>query len=306
MPLDPQTVDFLKLFEELGVPPFSDLSPTEARSWFGRPVDLENQRHVDHVEDRTIAGPGGDLDVRVFRHGSQAAQPLVVFFHGGGWVLGDLDSHDETCRHICLDVGAVVVAIDYRLAPEAQFPAAVDDCLAGLLWAVAQAADLGADPARVAVMGDSAGGNLAAVVALEARDRGVDLRHQVLLYPVTDTDFDRSSYVENAEGYLLTTPTMQWFWDHYAPEAEQRADWRAAPILAELAGVCPATVLTAEFDPLRDEGAAYAKALAAAGVDTTYEMYPGMVHGFYGNHLLVDRASDAQVAIAATLKAALA
>ncbi len=306
MPLDPQTVDFLKLFEELGVPPFSELSPAEARSWFGRPVDLETQRPVDHVKDRTIAGPCGNLDVRVFRHGSETAQPLVVFFHGGGWVLGDLDSHDETCRHLCLDVGAVVVAVDYRLAPEAQFPAAVDDCIAGLIWAVSQAADLGADPGRVAVMGDSAGGNLAAVAALEARDRGIELRHQVLLYPVTDTDFNRPSYVENAEGYLLTTPTMKWFWDHYAPEAEQRADWRAAPILADLAAVCPATVITAEFDPLRDEGAAYAKALEEAGVDTTYEMYPGMVHGFYGNHLLVDRARDAQLSIAATLRAALA
>lgn len=306
MPLDPQVQVLLDAVAELGVPDFDQLTPEQARSLYDRPQEPDTIRPVDHIEDRFVPGPDGDVRVRIYRDGDAVDQPLVVFFHGGGWVIGNLDSHDRVCRHTCLDAGAVVVAVDYRLAPEHPFPAAIDDAGAAFRWAVEHAAELGADPSRIAVMGDSAGGNLAAVVALEARDNDIELRHQVLVYPVTDAEFDRPSYLRNADGKLLTRTGMRWFWDAYVPDIDQREMWRCAPIYADLEGVCPATVITAEFDPLCDEGTEYVTALRAAGVDVHHEQYDGMTHAFYGRDLEIDRARDAQLSMAGALRHALA
>lgn len=302
MPLDAQTKLMLDAMAQLDLPDITTVPIAEGRARYTRATDPAAGQPVDHVADHTI---NEHVTVRSYRHGSDTAQPLIVFFHGGGWVLGNFDTHDAVCRHLCRDVGAVVVAVDYRLAPETPFPGAVDDSFAGLQWAIANASELGADPTRVAVAGDSAGGNLAAVVALQARDAGIELKHQALIYPVTDAEFDRQSYLDNAEGYMLTRSTMRWFWDMYVPDIDMRENWRAAPIYADLAGVCPATVITAEFDPLRDEGAEYAKALRAAGVDAHHEQYDGLIHGFYGNHMIVHRALDAHASVAGALKQAL-
>ena len=237
---------------------------------------------VARVEERMIPGPAGEMLVRIYWPEAAAPAPLVVFFHGGGFVLCSLDTHDELARGLCQGAGAVVVSVDYRLAPEAPYPAAADDCYAALVWAVAHASELGADGARVAVAGDSAGGNLAAVTALRARDLGGPaLRHQCLIYPVTDCRFDTPSYIENAEGYFLTAESMRWFWSHYLQDMGRAAEPYASPLRApSLAGLPPTLVITAEYDPLRDEGEHYASALSAAGVPTTLRRYDGMIHGF--------------------------
>ena len=305
MTIDPQVQVLLDALEQFGLPDFSDLEPEQARALYGTPADPDTIPHVDHVEDRSVPGPAGDIAVRVYRHGDATDQPLVVFFHGGGWVIGDLDSHDRVCRLTCLDAGVVVVAVHYRRAPEDPYPAATDDSVAAMKWAIEHAAELGADGSRVAVMGDSAGGNLAAVAALEARDAGIELRHQALVYPVTDAEFDRPSYLRNAEGKLLTRAAMRWFWDAYVPDLDEREQWRVAPIYADLAGVCPATVITAEYDPLCDEGEDYVAALRSAGVEVHHERYDGMIHAFYGRDLEIDMARTAQLSIAGALKQAL-
>ncbi len=237
---------------------------------------------VARIEERMIPGPAGDLLVRIYWPEGEGPAPLVVFFHGGGFVLCSLDTHDELARGLCRGAGAVVVSVDYRLAPEAPYPAAADDCYAALVWSVEHASELGADGSRVAVAGDSAGGNLAAVTALRARDLGSPaLRHQCLIYPVTDCRFDTPSYIENAEGYFLTAESMRWFWSHYLQDMGRAAEPYASPLRApSLAGLPPTLVITAEYDPLRDEGEHYAKALVEAGVSTTLRRYDGMIHGF--------------------------
>ena len=237
---------------------------------------------VARVEDRAIPGPAGDLRVRIYWPEASGPRPLVVFFHGGGFVLCSLDTHDELARGFCREAEAVVVSVDYRLAPENPYPAAADDCYAALVWAVANAESLGADPARVAVAGDSAGGNLAAVTALRARDLGGPaLRHQCLIYPVTDSRCDTPSFAENADGYFLSAEAMRWFWSHYLQDAARGDEPYASPLRApDLSGLPPTLVITAEYDPLRDEGERYAAALAAAGVVTELRRYDGMIHGF--------------------------
>jgi acetyl esterase len=232
---------------------------------------------------------------------------LVVYYHGGGWVLGDLETHDATCRRLANASDCIVVAVDYRLAPEHKFPAAVEDCYAAALWAAENAASLGVDAARVAVAGDSAGGNLAAVVSLLAKQRGgPPLAHQALIYPVTDFDFQRPSYQENAEGYLLTRQAMEWFWRQYLNDDAEGADPLASPLRApDLRGLPPATVITAEYDPLRDEGEVYAERLAQAGVPTTCVRYLGQIHGFISLEHLLPAGRQALLALGATLRAAL-
>ena len=232
--------------------------------------------------------------------------PAVVYFHGGGHVIGSLDTHDAIVRALCEGSGAVVASVDYRMGPEHRFPAAADDCFAALQWVHATAAELGIDAGRIAVAGDSAGGNLAAVVALMARDRdGPRLALQALIYPVTDYSLTADSYRRYSSGCGRLTPeAMRWFQGHYLRSVADAADWRASPLQAKLAGVAPAVVVTAEFDVLHDEAVAYAEALRAAGVAVDYRDFPGMIHGFLGMAPAVDAATEAQRYIAAALRKA--
>jgi acetyl esterase len=229
---------------------------------------------------------------------------MLVYFHGGGWVIGSLDTHDNSCRTLANSTGAIVVSIDYRLAPEHKFPAPLEDCYAAASWVVANAASLGGDAERVAIGGDSAGGNLTAAVALMARDKGGPrFTHQLLVYPVTDAACDTRSYVENAEGYFLTKVSMLWFWNHYLRERLDGENPYASPLRAEdLKGLPPATVLTAEYDPLRDEGEQYGARLKEAGVPTRITRYDGMIHGFFGMGDVLPQAKDAMREAAAALR----
>jgi acetyl esterase len=232
--------------------------------------------------DRTIPGPGGDLRVRVYTPDLPGVLPVIVYFHGGGWVLYDLDTFNPICRDLANAAGAVVVAVAYRLAPEHPFPAAVDDAYATVRWVADHAAQIGGDGSRVAVAGDSAGGNLSAVTALRCRDEGAPtLAFQLIINPVTDCDLDTDSYHEFADGLFLTRDQMRWYWDHYLPDPAARTHPWASPLRADdLSGLPPAIVYTAENDPLRDEGEAFAARLAAAGVPTIARRVPGVIHGF--------------------------
>jgi acetyl esterase len=229
-----------------------------------------------------VPGPAGEIPIRVYTPAGDGPKPVIMYFHGGGWVIGDLDVCDNPVRRIANRTGAVVVSVDYRLAPEHTYPAAFDDCYAATAWVSEHAAELGGDPARIATCGDSAGGNLAAAVAIAARDRqGPPLAAQLLIYPVTDFNFTTGSYEENGDGYLLTKGSMQWFWAHYLGAQELGKDPFACPARADnLVGLPPTFIATAEFDPLRDEGEAYAATLRAAGVHVTAKRYDGMLHGF--------------------------
>jgi acetyl esterase len=266
------------------------------------------------VEDRTFPGPAGAVPVRIYRPVTPAdgeAQPALVWFHGGGWVLGSINSADPVCRELAAASGAVVVSVGYRLAPEHPHPAGFEDCYAALEWVHADAAALGIDPARLAIGGDSAGGNLAAVVALAARDRqGPATRLQLLVYPVTDARLSYPSVQQNGTGYLLTADTLRWFVELYLGAHHEHGDPQdpyVSPIYAgDLRGLPPAFVITAEFDPLRDEGEAYCLRLQQAGVDASYCRYDGMIHLFFGMTELVDRARLAIEEAAAALAAALA
>jgi len=295
--LDPQVRALLAQFE--GKPPLHVLPVDVARRGFNATTtSMIPPGPPVRSEDRTIDGPGGSLPLRIYRPAAEAAaRPLVVYFHGGGWVVGDLDTHDPVCRALCAGAEAVVVSVDYRLAPEHRFPAAPDDCEAATRWAIAHAASLGADPSRAVLAGDSAGGNLATVVALRLRDSdGPRPAGQLLLYPVTDHyDAAYGSYDTFAEGYGLTRAAMQWFWDHYlgAP-ADASLSAHAAPMRAsDLRGLPPALVLTAGHDVLRDEGEVYAQRLRAAGVDAVLDRHGPMHHGFFSWCGVLDGADRA-------------
>src|SRR5262245_51006260 len=289
-------------------PQLHELPVAQARAFFDQMQLPRPDVKIAAVEDRRIPGPGGEIPVRIYRPEASGVLPALVYFHGGGWVIGSIETHDGSCRDLANRVGCVVVSVEYRLAPEHRYPAAAEDCFAATKWVAENAAALGVDPKRIAIGGDSAGGNLTAAVALMARDRrGPALRFQLLVYPVTDADFGRASYRENAEGYLLTTKAMEWFWGHYVPDAAQRREAYAAPLRAkDLAGLPPAFVLTAEYDPLRDEGEAFAKRLQEAGVRTTLKRYDGAIHGFFAMGLLAEVARTAVSDAAAALRSALA
>jgi acetyl esterase len=284
MPLDPHLAALLEFLSSAGTQPMHEGTPEAARAGFRTlTVDLRDPASlppVKSVEDVTVAGGEGDLPARVFRPDLAGPLPTIVLLHGGGFVIGDLDTHDVTARTLANGCEAVVVSVDYRLAPEHPFPAAVEDALAATRWVADHLPELGGDD-RLAVAGDSAGGNLAAVVAQVFRDEGLPLAGQLLLYPVSDmTGGDYASYTENAEGYFLDVATMAWFQQQYAAHVEDRADPRLSPLHGDLTGVAPAVVVTAEFDPLRDDGLAYAAALEAADVPVTVRTFPGMIHGF--------------------------
>jgi len=309
MPLDPQSKFLLDQLAAQGGPQLHELTPAQARQMFEAMRIPAPGESVAAIEDLRLPGPAGEIPARVYSpEGAAAPSGALVYFHGGGWVIGSLETHDNLCKALANRSAARVVSVDYRLAPEHRWPAAAEDCYAAACHVAERGAALGIDGARLAVAGDSAGGNLAAVVALLARERGGPrLRHQVLIYPVTDHDFERASYRENGEGYFLTTDAMRWFWDHYVPERGRRDDWSAAPLRAEkLAGLPPATVITAEYDPLRDEGEAYAARLREAGVPTTLSRYDGQIHGFVSMLDLLDAGRRAADQIGVTLRDALA
>jgi acetyl esterase len=274
----------------------------DARVFSGRRIE------VGAVADLTIPGPAGDIPARLYEPPVPAkTSPLIVFLHGGGHVIGDLDTHDQPCRFLARETPASVLAVAYRLGPEHPFPAAVDDALAAFRWAHAEASTLGADPARIAVAGDSAGGNLAAVVAqLAAADGGPEPAFQALIYPVIDYSSNRRSYELFGEGFFLTAREMDWFRENYFASDAERSDPRASPILADdLAGVAPAFVLSCGFDPLRDEAEDYAARLTEAGVETTLRRESDLVHGFVNAVGLGGRAREAMAGIAAAIRAGL-
>jgi acetyl esterase len=299
MPVDPDIRRALEVREELGGEPLSAGTPQQARRAF-REVTLELRDPaqlpaVADLRETTVPGPEGPLAARVYRPegAGDAPLPTLVFFHGGGWLFGDLDTHELQARSLCREVGAVVLSVAYRLAPEDPFPAAVQDALAATRWAAEHVGELGADPDRLAVAGDSAGGNLATVVARLARDDGPPLAAQLLIYPVTETHGEHGSRVEFAEGYYLTRQDMEWFERHYEGVANP-ADPDISPLrAADLSGLAPAFVVTAEYDPLRDEGEAYASALQAAGVPVVRRRFDGMIHGFFGFALTSPAAAQA-------------
>ena len=316
--LHPQTKALLALIEQRGVPPLHTLSPADARRTYleRRHITQPKAPEVAAVEPLQAHGPHGVIPLRLYRPvsavpqlaGAPAAMPVLVFFHGGGWVIGDLDSHDTLCRELANGAGIVVVAVDYRMAPEHRFPAAVDDCLAATRWVHTHAAELGLDPARMAVGGDSAGGNLAAVVSLVVReDAQLKLAYQLLIYPATDQRRTAASHALNGQGYLLTQDTMAYFHDHYITQPEHDTDWRASPLLhANLAKLPPALVLTAGYDPLRDEGLQYAQALTEAGNRATHLCFERQIHGFILMGRVIDEANAAVAICAAELRRELA
>ncbi|MBV9293641.1 MAG: alpha/beta hydrolase [Frankiales bacterium] len=289
MPLDPDIQTVLSALAAAGAPPMSSGTPEAARQAFRfMTVDLRRPESVVAVKetaDVTIPTEHGGIPARIYRPDSAAESlPTVVFIHGGGFVIGDIETHDNQARSICAQAEAVVVSIDYRLAPEAPWPAAVEDAHVAVRWAADSIDSLGGDADRLAVAGDSAGGNLSAVVALLCREDGPRLAAQFLIYPATDlgADSEWQSRVDNAEGYFLTADEMTWFLHNYAGESADASDPRLSPLRApSLAGLPPAVVVTAEFDPLRDEGNAYADALREAGVRVDHKCYDGMIHGFF-------------------------
>lgn len=282
MPLDPQAKTLIDLIDSTGAFELTPETPPEQlRTLFEAMLVPENIA-IARVEDRMIPGPAGEIPVRIYQPDTDTPAPALVYYHGGGWVIGSLETHDGACRAFADALDAVVVSIDYRLAPEHPFPAPVDDAVAALEWVHEHSPELGIDPSRIAVAGDSAGGNLAAVVAQVARDEsGPPICFQLLIYPVTDHEFDSRSMNDNAEGYFLTREAMRWFYSHYLTDPSEGANPRVSPIRASnLAGLAPAFVITAEFDPLRDQGVAYAAAMQAAGTEVDGRTYDGMFHGF--------------------------
>lgn len=305
MSLHPGIVAWLDLLKDL--PPTHTLPVADVRAaGAARLALLPPPPAVGRVADRELPGPRQPIRVRVYTPFGIGPFPLTIYFHGGGFVLGNLDSHDGVCRHLCLNSGSVVMAVDYRLAPEHPFPAAPDDCYAATLWAGQHAGEIGGDGKRFAVVGDSAGGNLAAVVSLRVRDEGGPrLCAQLLNCPVVDYDMERPSYAANADGYFLTRDTMRWFDHHYLKRPEDRRHPHAAPIRAkDLSHLPPAYVLTAQYDPLRDEGEEYASKLAAVGVPVVTKRYSNMIHAFPGLLLnVVPEATEELAAFGAWLKA---
>ncbi|WP_148680529.1 alpha/beta hydrolase [Halovivax ruber] len=300
--LDPELAAVVADIQAAGVPQWSALSVASARRIEDEVFSGGASPDLRTVRDLRIDGPGGDLSIRVYRP-DRENPPTLVFTHGGGWTLGTLDSSDNICRELASRAGALVLSVDYRLAPEHPFPAATDDAYAALQWAAAHAAELGGDPDRLGVVGTSAGGNLAAASAIRARDAGFDLDGQFLLYPMTDRRFDRPSYDEHGDGPLLTEADVRWFWDQYLRSpVDEHNPFATVCRTPDLAGVAPATVVTAGHDVLRDEGAAYAERLADHGVAVDHDHYPSMTHGFLSLTDSVSRADEAMDALAEAIR----
>lgn len=309
MPLDPQARRLLQQIAQIDLKPIQQLSPQEARDQMllGSRF-LAAVEPVHAVEDLVIEGPAGPVPLRIYRPREAAALPALLFLHGGGWMMGSVQTHDSYCRSLCLRADAIVVSVEYRLAPEHKFPAGLEDAYAAALWLNANARRLGVQHDRIAVGGDSAGGNLAAATALLARDRGAPpLCFQLLIYPVLDYRFDTASYLENASGYHLTREDMLWTWRQYLGNELDGYSPLASPLQAEdLSRLPAALVITAQYDPLRDEGSAYARRLSEAGVPVIYRCYDGMIHGFVRRMNQFDRARTALDDVAGALRSAFA
>jgi acetyl esterase len=308
--LDPDARALLDLMVQRGVPPTHTMTPTDARRFYRerRAVTQPEPMAIAEVRDLRAETPGGVVPLRLYRPAAAPARaPALVYYHGGGWTIGDLDTHDVLCRELAERAACVVVAVDYRLAPEHRFPAAVDDSLGAARWVHANAAALGIDASRLALGGDSAGGNLATVTAIGLRDSAVRPVFQLLIYPATDMRAIAPSHQTNAQGYLLTADSVAYYRGHYIAEVRQHDDWRASPLLhADLSKLPPALVLTAGFDPLRDEGIEYAQRLTQAGNRATHISFERQIHGFILMGRVIDEANAAVATCAAQLKAALA
>ncbi|HEX5096274.1 MAG TPA: alpha/beta hydrolase [Acidimicrobiia bacterium] len=290
MPLHPQAEVMLGAMSGAGFDLGPGADPADVRAVIDGMLGAAPGPPVHRTEDRAA----GSVPIRVYWPSDDAGLPILVWFHGGGWVIGSLDTHDGTCRNLCNDAGVIVVSVDYRLAPEHKFPAAVDDCVAAWTWVNEHAAELGGDNTRVALGGDSAGGNLAAVVSLIAREERLPVPAlQLLVYPVTDYEFESPSMVDNATGYFLEAEGMRWFFGHYGRSGADYDDWRCCPLRAADHSSLPrAVVITAEFDPLRDQGEAYGRRLQQSGCDVEILRVDGVFHGFFGMHAFLDPAQQ--------------
>lgn len=283
--IDPEIVQHIQRVQAV-LSSAHKLPATEAREQLGDlRLTAEEQLPVHEVTELSIPATHGSIPCRIYKPNANTLLPAILWFHGGGWVFGDLDSADHTCRDLAVQSNCMVISVDYRLAPEHPYPAAFEDGCTALQWLMSHATEIGANPQKLAIGGDSAGGNLAACVCIASRDsiatESIALRYQLLVYPVVEACFTHPSYVSNADGYLLTRNMMEWFWNKYVPNTELRNDWQVAPLNATLAGLPPAWVLTAAYDPLRDEGIKYARALAEAGVEVSTKEFDDAVHGFF-------------------------
>ena len=307
--LDPQAQALMQLMIEKGVPPVNTLTPLEARASYRsrRSFTQPDAPEVHQVENKMVVHMGMNLPVRVYHPQSAKlnhALPALVYLHGGGWTIGDLDTHDVLCRSLCLQAEVVVVSVDYRLGPEQPFPAAYEDTLAAFHWTVENANELGIDASRIAIGGDSAGGNLSAAACLGLRGQVVQPAFQLLIYPATIMWQDTASYHANGTGYMLTKESIAYYTENYLRNREDAQDWRASPQLAEShADLPPALVMTAGFDPLRDEGLMYADALSNAGVPTQYICFERQIHGFITMGRIMQEANTAVTLCASVLKA---
>ena len=309
--LDGRTQWFLRLLSHSSHKPVTRMSVREARAECDAfmPLLSGTPYPVGEIVDRTFDGPAGKLRVRLYRPARATARPLpaILYFHGGGWVIGSLEAYDKVCRYFAARTGCAVVAVDYRLAPEHRFPAAIDDAIAAFRWLGAEAPALGVDPARIVLAGDSAGGTIAAVVAQQVRGDATPPCLQWLVYPITDLAFDSRSFVSFGERFLVTKADMEWTRAHYLNDLREIADPRASPLrVGDLAGLAPALVYTAGFDPLRDEGQAYADKMTAAGVKVIYREFESLIHGFVGMRGVLHAAARAMDDMAAGLRHELA
>lgn len=298
MPLHPDAQAALDARTAFGIRPVSELTPEQGREQSIRYAATAQREPVARVEDRAIPVPYGEIPIRLYYPSAAMGLPILVYFHGGGWVVGNLETADAVCREFTNAAQCLVISVNYRHAPEHKFPAAAEDAYAATRWVSENAASFGGDPARLAVSGSSAGGNLAAVVSWMALERGTPrLALQVLLVPALDYNFERESYAQFAEGYGLTRASMHWFWQHYLTNEQEGAHPYASPLRAgNAAGLAPAFIATAEYDPLRDEGEAYAEKLRAAGVPVKYHCYEGMIHPFLGKQSTLDAAAALRAA----------
>ncbi|AXF55681.1 alpha/beta hydrolase [Salicibibacter kimchii] len=304
MPLDPQAKTVLDFLSQ--GPSLETLPLEEARASFEKLSATAQPQFVEHTDDRTIPGPNGDIPIRIYNPFTEGTHPALIFYHGGGWVVGSIETHDPLCRSLANLAQCIVISVDYRLAPEHTFPKAVEDAYAAVEWIANNGADIHVDTDQIAVGGDSAGGNLATVTSMIAKEKeGPDLSYQVLFYPSTGAGIPSESQRENGEGYFLTTAMMTWFAGKYFATFDDLQNPYAVPLQAEdLSGLPPALVITAEFDPLRDEGKTYADELDKAGVDVLYTCYDGMIHGFVSMDAFISKGTEAIEQAAEALRGA--